>query len=351
MIRDLRRVALLICLAAAVPLRVEGQGSDPPHWIGQSGAFTQGCTVECHSTHHASGGVLTDYTNVNLCLSCHNAAGSAAGEPFNPNDSAIPGARGSSHAFGATAINASYGATTPTNVEMALRVMNGQIVCSTCHDQHSASSATGGTVKLEVGWVAKLTSTGNVTVGGPFIGTEGFFYLIDITTAGNLGVARFRWSKDNGATWMASNILTAVGPLALDNGVTVSFSAGTYVVGARWEITATRPFLRAPLDTGVNTTGTRFCRDCHAGWEMDHTAAETYTGTARSHPVGVALNANGRGYDRVGAILDGNGAVQGSGSADSNASNDFTLDAGRVQCLTCHAVHFVDSNTQTVDGP
>jgi len=50
------------------------------------------------------------------------------------------------------------------------------------------------------------------------------------------------------------------------------------------------------------------------------------------------------GYDRA-APLDGDGGVD-----DGNDSNDLVLDGVLVQCLSCHGVHFVDSNTLTVDG-
>ncbi len=59
------------------------------------------------------------------------------------------------------------------------------------------------------------------------------------------------------------------------------------------------------------------------------------------------MNANARSYD-LATPLDANGAVQGSGDADTNSHNDLLLDAlGNVQCLTCHAVHFADSNAAT----
>ena len=62
------------------------------------------------------------------------------------------------------------------------------------------------------------------------------------------------------------------------------------------------------------------------------------------------MNANGKGYDRA-APLDGDGTEQGVGD-DGNPSNDLALDSGgRVQCLSCHGVHYADSNTLTVDGP
>ncbi len=81
---------------------------------------------------------------------------------------------------------------------------------------------------------------------------------------------------------------------------------------------------------------------------------ENWDGNLKSHPVGVALGANGRGYDRA-APLDGDGQAQGpTGSADvdGNSSNDLQLDdTNLVQCLSCHGVHYADSNTLTVDGP
>ena len=70
-----------------------------------------------------------------------------------------------------------------------------------------------------------------------------------------------------------------------------------------------------------------------------------------SHPVGIPLNANGAGYDR-GVPLDGNGLPQGLPGADGNASNNLKLDSGnRIQCLTCHGVHYADGNTLSEDGP
>jgi hypothetical protein len=89
---------------------------------------------------------------------------------------------------------------------------------------------------------------------------------------------------------------------------------------------------------------------------MTHSDVESWDSSYKSHPVGVALDANGEGYDRIAGgvpeILDGNGGLQGGAGADTNPSNDLQLDSGNlVQCLSCHGVHNADSNTQTVDGP
>ena len=127
----------------------------------------------------------------------------------------------------------------------------------------------------------------------------------------------------------------------------MAFGAGNYVVGERWEFSGSYPFLRAVLDSGDNASGTRFCRDCHSAWAQDHTATHTWDGTMKSHPVGVALNANSGGYDRA-VPLDANGVPQ-VGPGDGNPSNDLRLDAGgRVQCLSCHSPHFAPRNSSAV---
>ena len=87
---------------------------------------------------------------------------------------------------------------------------------------------------------------------------------------------------------------------------------------------------------------------------MDHTAVEDWNGgSIKSHPVGVALGVNGAGYDRA-EPLDGDGAPQAPGPShdvDGNPTNDLRLFGGGnvVECLSCHGVHYVDSNTETID--
>ena len=42
----------------------------------------------------------------------------------------------------------------------------------------------------------------------------------------------------------------------------------------------------------------------------------------------------------------------GGADFDGNPSNDLSFDAnGNIHCLTCHGVHFADSNSTSVDGP
>ncbi len=333
---------------------VSAVATDAPHHTNVT--ISVECDTSCHVPHAAAGGALTQSaSNVNLCQSCHNATGVASDMPINNSDKAVPGTSGTSHSFDAPAVNATYDTVSPSNAEMSKRIYNNNIVCSTCHDQHAAVSSKGGTPHISAAkQITALGSTGTVTSGGTYSGGNGAWYLVEIYGVGGAtGTAKFHYSKDNGTTWFPAtpgSTLTAAS-VALDSGVTVSFGVGNFNVGERWQFYGSWPFIRATLDSGNNTTGAKFCRDCHAGWTMGYTQVNTYDGTYKSHPVGVALNADGGGYDRA-TPLDGNGVPQAGADRDGNPSNNLKLDAsGDVQCLTCHGVHFADSNTLTVDGP
>ncbi len=249
---------------------------------------------------------------------------------------------------------------------MDLRVMGDNVVCSTCHNQHAGASSAGGTPKIgSPAQVIDLAGTGTVASQGTFSGALGVWYLLEVDGAGSQADATFRWSKDNGTSWMAQTVPVGNGTaVALDSGVEVIFTggdAGSFLVGEQWEFFGTYPFLRVRLDEGDILAVDRFCRDCHRDWVMTHDSdlvsgggVRNWDGNYKSHPVGIGLNANGLGYDRA-EPLDGNGTVQAGGSSpdvDGNPSNDLAFDSsGFVQCLSCHGVHYADSNTATVDGP
>jgi hypothetical protein len=357
--------ALAVCGTAAAV--------DPPHW--SSTSIDIDCTSQCHTLHHAEGGNLTQAgSNVNLCQSCHRPSGLAQDLQLNDADKAVPGVGGTSHAFDALAINPTYQTTLPTDTEMSLRVMGDNIVCSTCHDQHDTGAVFGGDSRISAArQVTSYGSTGAVVPGGDYAEAPGVWYLVEIAVAGNQDGAEFRYSKDNGTTWFPADCCprvegscvavdtatctpaTGSTPVGLGgSGVEITFAAGNYEVdgsgfGDRWEFNAAWPFLRSTLGNG----GSTLCAQCHQAWVMDHEAVEEWNGgSIKSHPVGVALNVNGEGYDRS-APLDGNGAPQGGAGEDANATNDLLLYGGGnvVECLSCHGVHHVDSNTLTVDGP
>ncbi len=367
----LLRVSKLITIGAVGAVFVIGflpsaLAVEPPHWTSLS--FTIDCTTQCHSLHASPGvGLTQNASNVNLCQSCHSPGGLAENAPIPNAASALPGSGGTSHAFDVPAVHGTYSTQRQEQLAMDLRIMNEKVVCSTCHNQHSGISANGGTPKISApNKVAALGGTGSVASQGTFSGADGMWYLLEIDGAGDQTSATFRWSKDNGGTWMAQTV--AVGnaiPVTLDSGVEVIFTDGGapphFEVGEQWEFFGTWPFLRVKLDSGDINAVDQFCRDCHRDWVMTHDTdlvsgggIRNWDGNPKSHPVGIGLNANGLAYDRT-QPLDGNGAIQAGGSSpdvDGNPTNDLKLDAsGNVQCLSCHGVHYADSNTLSVDAP
>ena len=359
-----RHTSVAVLAALAVTVAFLARAGDEPHWA----TYTVGCT-SCHATHKAAGGNLTTAAgNDNLCASCHNLTGLASSFPIETMTKAnLAGETGTSHAWGANATNSNAGATPPSNAAMSVRLASGNIVCSTCHNQHlnAPAAITAGTAGTEWARPAPATHTQGAGTGSVAFTAAAAAnpkgYLIEIVeVAGAAGTAKFRLSNDGGTSWWgysggvwvayaAGNArLTSTAAIALNDGtnVNVTFS-GSYVLGPppdRYRFYVSYPFLRAPLDSGNNTTGNKFCRDCHSGWTMDHNAVHTYDGTMKQHPVGIVLNANGGGYDRTSAsILDGNGAVQ---PADGNPSNDLKLAPDNtIQCYTCHGMHHSPSST------
>ncbi len=93
---------------------------------------------QCHINHTSPGMSLTSVGgNANLCMSCHNASGSAGYYPFSNAMKANPGVSGNSHAWDQPAVNPFMESVTPTSPGMAQRLPGGNIICSTCHNQHN----------------------------------------------------------------------------------------------------------------------------------------------------------------------------------------------------------------------
>ncbi len=353
---------VLAVMAAALLIALPARASDPPHWLGAS--LEVDCTSQCHVLHNATGGTLTSQeTNSNLCLSCHNNAGLADGLSISVADKAVPHVSGTSHAFDVAKINSIAGADTPNDLEMGKRTPDDNIICSTCHNQHTADATLGGTPRI--GSAGKVLATeppgsGALAASGTFSGPNGVWYLIEIVKAGSQSTAEICYSKDNGTSWRPtgcdppgstytpSQTANGATPVAIDDGfgveLTFSGAAGdAFKQGERWEFSASYPFLRVNFGTG----GSEICAQCHDSWVMTTTDTHTFDGGVKSHPTGIAYS----GTDLHTNPLDGNGQEQGPGDVDGNPTNDLQLFAGKVECLTCHGIHFVDSNTQTVDIP
>jgi predicted CxxxxCH...CXXCH cytochrome family protein len=95
------------------------------------------CT-SCHITHNAPGSGLTNVAgNALLCQSCHSSTGAASAKAIVNGDNGT-----SSHAWDVLAVNVTKETNIPTDSEMALRIVDNKIICSTCHDQHNTSVGT-----------------------------------------------------------------------------------------------------------------------------------------------------------------------------------------------------------------
>lgn len=117
-----------------------------------------------------------------------------------------------------------------------------------------------------------------------------------------------------------------------------------------------RHFQRIPNDLN------QICEDCHyyrlstyVRVEGDDPSYPPNGTNVFSHPVGQALKENTKGYDRS-APLDSNGLLEDgtrfTGDKDGNPSNNLVVDStGKIRCLTCHRIHYSDSNSLTLDAP
>ena len=190
-------------------------------------------------------------------------------------------------------------------------------------------------------------------------GTAARGYRLKILTVDGTG-GTFAISHNFGieaATWTAAIRFDNGADATLDDpAVKVKWTTGAQP-GDYWDFYVSYPFLRLPLAEDT------LCLACHRGMSMGPlrvsgqepgyapNGARTY-----SHPVGEALNANGNNTDRTPEnpdpaareLLDANGAAQSTG--DGNLTNDLKLEAGKVRCTTCHAVHNADSNSLTTDN-
>jgi flagellar hook-associated protein 1 len=81
------------------------------------------------------------------------------------------------------------------------------------------------------------SSTGTIITDGPYTGTADATYEIQISAVGPVGTAEFRWRKDGGA-WSAATATTGTSQL-IENGVSVTFVPGTYILNDTFSIEAT----------------------------------------------------------------------------------------------------------------
>ena len=325
--------------------------TDPPHDASNPN-FPNACS-QCHTLHQAPGlGLTTQAGNDNLCRSCHATATTRAFKDWQSSDQAIPGTVGTSHRWDAPSTNQTFGAAPPTSTAMGLRLESGKLMCSTCHDQHSAANPGGSTHAASVAKVQNGGGTGTLAVNPPTPSASARNYLIALITT-----TSFRLSNDGGTSWFGWNSASAAWEagypagqtlgtnVALNDGANLSVTfTGAFAIGDRFSFYLSRPFLRA------SNVASAMCEDCHASRVQSAAYVESGGDGVKlfSHPVGELLS---KSYDRAAtAIRDANGAPQ-TGAGDGLSTNDVALDAGgRVRCMSCHFPHGADSNSLTEDS-
>ncbi len=363
-------------LAALAVLAPAAAGAvDAPH----DGSATNGSCEACHKTHNAVGGTLLNQPDNNTaCTACHNDSGTTInqarlGLPWLSEDQAIPGKSGAQHRWDALANAPAWGAQLPTDGEMLKRIKDGRIQCAACHDVHADvkafdpaalhTSVAPGVATAPTGGAAGLTMT--LTTPAATATTKGYrLQVLRISGATfELGISHnakttagpVNWLIHNNTTWVAGTVAgtgqrfwASGAAITLDDGasVVVTFT-GTAAVGQFWDFYVSYAHLRA------SNVADAMCLQCHASRNQTYAFVEgPGNGVTRfSHPVGQALNANGKGYDRAAAnVLDANGATTQT-PGDGNATNNLTLVGGTtVSCTTCHNVHNADSNSLTTDA-
>lgn len=363
--------------ALAVPLGA-------PH----DGTYGDANCSDCHTMYVRTVNGNSDFSPG--CVACHNSpatvANTSLGFPWVDADQATPGVGGNQHSWSGNAVNARLQTAYPGAYVIQNKLVDGKLQCATCHNLHDPSSANApnsrhtsmklGAARPPVGG----TSTGTLTLVSAGTTTTSVRVLV-VQAAANGTSGQFAISHDaqlasptwrmfDGTSWvtLASTTAstgtpfttgtTAAVDVALDDpAVKVRFGAGVKA-GDYWDFYISYPYLRA------SNVADGFCQMCHGDRVMNHDQVggrdpQSMPNGVRqfSHPVNVALNANGKGYDRTPAtILDADGSTQAAGT-EGRTSNDLVLstDSGGtaanpvVRCTTCHAVHNADSNSLTDD--
>jgi predicted CXXCH cytochrome family protein len=318
---------------------------------------------DCHTSHGTGGPGLGLEGNANVCISCHNTGVPETSHNFSFVDQAVPGYSGTSHSWSAVIDPATcfpatcgpdsrYGVrkpdvtldTPPEPDEIQSLELNNMmfnfdnvVTCSVCHQQHNQSGASWDPFKEDLG-----TATGGT-------GTT----LTDDTKA---------WTSGQ---WVDYFVSVATGDIrqitaSTTDTLTVDPAFSASVTGEAYTIYGGN-FMR--VDNDIN----QLCEDCHYYRTISpHTDVRTYDGLRKSHPIAAVFsNASGE-TPTVPDLTIFNPAplehgvwtqqtgrrYRDDGTGDTNLTNNLVVDGEfRIRCLTCHGVHFTDSDVTTVDGP
>ncbi len=317
---------LLPAVAVTLVLPPLARASDPPH----NAANLVNVCEDCHVGHNTLGANLTsNASNQNLCLNCH----SLKGLNWSSSDQAVPGVSGTSHRWDSALNNAAFGASAPTDPTVAKHLGTGgtTLLCSGCHDQHSQTK----------------------TPADPFApaaaGSQGRHFLRMDTVSGQLCVACHTVRNVQDATTYTGNKLShpvsvviptsplfAATPVDTDGTAQMDAKSGTATAGTTTSLTNT-----AGAFTGLAGKWVRFTSGANKNTtRLIATATATQITWAAALPSAIAVGVTYR--------IDNDGNTTNNLVLDNAGSASYTT--GKVACLTCHAVHYADSNSATHDG-
>ncbi len=318
---------LLLPVLVVLVFVLSATATDPPHNLN---------CADCHKTHSAPGGTITKVGgNANLCFSCHIPGGTATAKPFAVSDQAFP--------------------------------WPGLAAATASGTSHRWDSGPAGHVTFGGG--AVTPSTGTVKSEGAFTGPYAKTYTITITTAGNVGVARFSWTATTPGGGSGANVLTGVS-VPLDQGISVTFTDGTgtsfqlndkWYVYVRTDINApSNPVLSAVMENGFIMCST--CHDVHSQVnEPFDRNAPAYLGAgtgAGRHFQAVSNDVDQMCIDCHSARNVQSAEIGGShavgvtvpAAGDYKAPTTLPLDKTQnmVRCTTCHTLHYSPAGNGTV---
>ncbi len=221
-----------------------------------------------------------------------------------------------------------------------------QATCGVCHNVHTQNN---------LPWHPERGPSG-VLAGNNTIRT--------VNISGNLGNnwvgAYIRLGTGTGTRYnkiisQSYNSSTNITTLTLEGAL-----PGAPPSGVPYLITKDRGFVR------IANTSSELCIECHYWYRDDavingisRTNVRVWDGNPKSHPVNVSLSSVTNPNQYFPQPLEPNFNPQTgapryhiNGIDDNNNTNNLVLDAsGRIRCMTCHGVHFTDSNSTTIDIP
>jgi cytochrome c5 len=379
----LRQTAVSLMAIMSVFIYIKAAGAaDVPHNSGQG--------MQCSSS--VGDGLTTYASNAKLCTTCHQDNAAGAAKPFKDEDQAVPGVSGTSHSwtrvidpsqtpeqFGP---NSRYGLRKPAANEanpqpdeiqsyamnVRLQAFDYGITCSVCHNQHwhdaepwnprasakrlnevSSTGTTSGTATQDGGDSVTVIDSNQTWTGDEWIG-----FWVTMTN----------WSTKNRQRRIVDNTATTltVSPGFDDVTFNEVLQDDTYRIESR------RNFMRENMQN-MNPAKNlnNICEDCH--YYRTHNAGQTntrvYDGTKKSHPI-AKIFTDDTGRDVITAIQfkdrprkppktgwqEQTGERYSETGMDNNPTNNIGIDSSmQVRCISCHNIHYVDSDSSTYDRP